>query len=398
MTRGQFTLKHRTRRSATPIVASLVMLAVGLPLSPRTANADDAKRTGAEWVREGNKLLQAKKYDKALNAYDHAQQVLPKSAKIAYNRGIALYELGRYDEAETALQNALKPDAADLEADAKYNLGRCAQGAAMSSEGDPKAALNQTKRAVSFYKDALAIRPNDPDTKKNLAIAQTQQKFLEKLIELAKKMQQKAPQQQKNSDQQNDQKKNEDQQKNENQSQQKKGDQQKQSQSQSGKGKKKDQQQGQDSKEGKKSKKQKQGQSKKPSEEKKQSEASKSQKSNEAQGQQDQRTDKQLGEDQLKEALAQLAKNQKKDAEKQKNGQKNGKTGDRKDKQQMIADTTSQPTTMPAETPLEKAKRISIDKANRLLQQARDKEARRREALRQARLRRLGRADVDKDW
>lgn len=385
------TQRARNRRMRT-IVASMMIAALGLT-SAKTARADnDAKRSGAQWVREGNRLLEAKDYGKALDAYDKAQQLLPESAKVSYNRGIALYELGRYDEAETALQNALRPDALPLEADAKYNLGRCAQAAAMSTKGDANAALNQTKRAVEFYKDALELRPDDRDTKKNLSIAEHQQKYLEKLIELARKQQQQNPQQQQQK--QDDQNK-QDEQKQDSQDQQQGGgtqDQQQQSGSKSNKDEKQDQQQ-----QGKPSENEQQSeQEQQRGQESEQKESQSSQQEGE-QGQQDSRSDQKLGDDQLKERQAQQENATESGDEQQE--RKNEVEAAEEEQQAKMMSAASQPaTTMPAESPLEMEKRISVDKANRLLQQARDKEARRREALREARLRSMGRARVEKDW
>ncbi|MFQ5429986.1 MAG: tetratricopeptide repeat protein [Phycisphaerae bacterium] len=91
-------------------------------------------RSGAEWIRQGNAHLAAGAYAKALAAFDKAREVLPDSAEAAYDRGIALFRLGRFDEAETAFQDALASAKPALEAAAKYNLGRSAHQAAIQRE------------------------------------------------------------------------------------------------------------------------------------------------------------------------------------------------------------------------------------------------------------------------
>ena len=91
----------------------------------------------------------------------------PEAAEVAYNRGIALYNLGEFDKAETALQDALRPDDPELEAKAKYNLGRCAQAngleiaAKMQNPGEGETALNDLARAIRFYDEALKLMPED---------------------------------------------------------------------------------------------------------------------------------------------------------------------------------------------------------------------------------------------
>lgn len=393
------------------------MLAAAIAIgAAAVVHGEDARKTGPEWVREGNRLLQEKEYAKALDAYDQAQIALPESAKINYNRGIALYELGRYDEAQTALQNALRPDAIELEPDIKYNLGRSEQAAAMQTNGDMQKALDHTSRAIEFYNDALQLRPDDADTKKNLNIAETQQKFLKKLIELARQQQQPQQDQSKKNDSEKDDQEKEDQQEKQDQQQQNsdgdKQDQQQPSDSKQGDDKQEQQGQESESESGKQDKsgdpsdksdkdadsKEQQGEQK-PPEQSPESGDQQDEQENKQDGRQDQRTDEQLGEDQLKEARAKAAQ-EKKNAENAEDEHKDQDASDKKDEQEMqAAQATSQSaTSMPAETPLEMAKRISIDKANQLLQQARDNEARRREALREARLRQQGRANVDKDW
>lgn len=401
-----------TTRPPTPtILAWTLCLAVASLNIPGIAMADDPQKSVAEWVRDGNRLLEAGQFDKALEAYDRAQALHPESAKVAYNRGIALYKLGRFDEAETALQNALTPDARTLEADVKYNLGRTAQGAAMASKGDLQAALDQTKRAVGFYKDALQLRPNDADTRKNLGIAENQKQFLEKLIELAKQQQEQSqqnPDDQQNQDQndsdssaeneggegQKSDSKNGESEQDQNQQEQNQG-----SNSDSNNKEQSENKSGESESESKSDSEGQQGDKEQQNSKEADGQQDESKRDNTGnQGAQDQRSDEQIGEDQLKEAQARKAQA----AEQMKNEQKPGEEGESGDEealaQRMAQATTQSATSMPAETPLEMAQRISIDKANRLLQEARDKEAERRESLREARLSRLGRSNVEKDW
>ncbi len=390
-----------------PLIFTIVSTLVSFALVPvARVHADETKKTGAEWIHEGNQLLQSNNFEKALKAYDRAQLALPDSAKVSYNRGLALYQLGRFDEAETALQNALRPNALDLEPDVKYSLGRCAQAASMATDGNLEAALNNAKRAVEFYQDALQLRENDADTKKNLAIAQSQQKYFEKLIEIEKQKQQEQPedQQQSQDPSDEDQDKKDDQQQDE---QNGEGQEQEPSEGQSG-----EQNSEEKSEDGKESESESES-SESKSDSDQQNEETKDQKSeqgaesdddqkNPSEGQQDdndKRSDEQLGDDQLEDAQSDKQDNNESQDTQLKKESEAASEGDEQNEAQTVqAATTQSATSMPTENPMEMAKRISIEKAQRLLQTARDKEARRREALRRAQLRNRGRARVEKDW
>ncbi len=151
------------------------------------ALADDAERTAARHLADGNRLLDLRRFDDALAAYDKAAEAMPRSAEVAYNRGIALYRLGRFPEAQTAFQNVLTRRRPALEANAKFNLGRSAQAAAMQKSDDLGAAVDDLGRAIQFYEGALQLKPDHAAAKKNMADAQRLQGFLKKIMELAQK-------------------------------------------------------------------------------------------------------------------------------------------------------------------------------------------------------------------
>jgi Ca-activated chloride channel family protein len=168
----------RVRRRASSIfVCATAVVAFAAP-----TQADEAPRTGAAKVSEGNKLLTDGKFKEALAAYDEAREALPESAAVAYNRGIALYRLGEYDKSIKALQDALKPDQPELESKVKYNLGRCAHESALRNKENLEVAINDLTKAISFYKDAIGLNVKDDDAKRNLEQAERLRQFLEKKL------------------------------------------------------------------------------------------------------------------------------------------------------------------------------------------------------------------------
>ncbi len=170
-----------------------IALAVAFLIAPGRASAQSADSVVSprQLVAEGNELLEQDKYREALDKYEAAQKASPESAEVAYNRGIALYRLGRHDDAAAAFQDAIKPDNRRLEARAKYNLGRCAQAAGMEkAAAQEEAAINDLSNAVRFYDDALTLRPGEPDAAANKAHAERLIRFLEKRLKQKKKQEQ----------------------------------------------------------------------------------------------------------------------------------------------------------------------------------------------------------------
>ena len=150
----------------------------------------DLPRETARLIEEGNKFFEQGEFAKALDAFDRAAARSPESAEIAFNRGVTMYRLGDFDKAQTAFQDALRPERPDLEARAKYNLARTAHAAALSKPDEPQTAVKDLGRAIDFYKDTLSLRP-DSDARHNLDLAQRMQLFLQKQLEEMKKEQEK---------------------------------------------------------------------------------------------------------------------------------------------------------------------------------------------------------------
>jgi len=328
-------LRHFPRRKLNTTTAAILLVLV---FSRGTFAADEA-RTGAELVRKGNTHLAAGKYRQALSAYDKAQEKLPDSAVVAYDRGLALYRLGRFDDAETAFQDALQPERPDLEEMAKYNLGRCAHAAALAKQDDLPKAINDLSRAIGFYKDALQLRPDDQDAKHNAALAERLQGYLKKRLQQQKQKEKKKKSgpTSKPSDKNND--------------QNKQGD---------------DQQQGE----------------------------------NQQQSPNDQQ-DKQQGKQKNRDQPPSTQPNQEQPPATQPSPEPEQKPASQPSAKPKPQPTTrpSSATSRPAEENRQQTmQRISLEQAMRMLQEARDAELKRREKKRAIIMQQRGRMHVDKDW
>lgn len=171
------------RRCTTRRLAVLVILVLAGFQS--SAEADEAARNAYNAVKEGNQLLAEEKFVEALKAYDRAAALSPDSPQVAYNRGLALYRLGQFEAARKAFQDAIKPSHPEIEARAKYNLGRTAHAEAMEHASEPKQAIEDLSRAINFYQDALRLDPKqtDPDAQKNLSLAERLRTYFQKRLE-----------------------------------------------------------------------------------------------------------------------------------------------------------------------------------------------------------------------
>lgn len=137
-------------------------------------------------VQEGNTALAAGRYDEALAAYKRAEVDMPDAAEITYNRGIALFRKGDTDAARSAFSDALRTRDPRLEARAKFNLGNCAYGVALQRENDLPAAIEELQKAISHWRDALALEPGDTAARQNIETAQL---LLKDLLDKEKKRQ-----------------------------------------------------------------------------------------------------------------------------------------------------------------------------------------------------------------
>lgn len=341
-------IRQKRRRQYTTGLSSISILLICI----NAAHADD-QRAAAEFVEQGNRHLNDKDYAKALEAFDQAREKRPDSAEVSYDRGIALYRLGRNKEAEEAFQNALRPDKPDLEAAAKYNLGRCAHASALAEKQDLENAINELSRAVGFYKDALQLRQDDKDAERNLMQAQRLQEYLKKKLELQKQQQPTSQPGDKKEDEKNE----EEQQKNDNQQE----------------GENSEQQQGENQQDSENENKESTTQ------------PDPSSQPNEDDGKQD-------NEQPASQPTSQPQMQPTTQPEDQPASQPNEPLTTQPENE-----TASRPTSEP-ESNEDIMNRISREEALRLLQEARDAERERREARRKAKLRSSGRIPVDKDW
>jgi len=150
------------------------------------------------FVRQGNKLYEAKKYNEAEVSYRKALQEKGGSHRALFNLGDAQYKQGRFSEAANTFAD-LTGDKTNRQIQAKsyYNLGN-----ALFSD-------KKIEESIDAYKKSLLLNPSDMEAKHNLMIAQRMlRQSQQQQQQNQNKNQQKNQDQQKQQNQQNQQNKN----------------------------------------------------------------------------------------------------------------------------------------------------------------------------------------------
>ncbi len=121
-------------------------------------------------VEKGNRLYRDGRYAEAVQAYRQAVADGDASPALYYNMGTALLQLGRYDDAGRAFQDALTAVDPSLRQRTFYNMGnRFLQDARASR--NPQASGKLYDAAVDAYKQSLRLEAADGSAKWNLELA-----------------------------------------------------------------------------------------------------------------------------------------------------------------------------------------------------------------------------------
>ena len=160
-------------------------MAVAL-LLPAFASADPR-----ELVEQGKLLYSQQKYENAQKTFHEAGADVPSSSPDAqllqFNEAATYYQRDDYDKAIELYEKSLLTVDPQVEAQTKYNLGNCYfHKARLQGETDPKTAIEQLDKAMTYYRDAMESLENPADARYNLE----KSKLLKKdLIDKAKKQQ-----------------------------------------------------------------------------------------------------------------------------------------------------------------------------------------------------------------
>lgn len=126
------------------IVAATLVLLLTVPGAAAAASAREAFEKGVEAAQE-------EQYRQAVEHFEAARRAGLDTGALHFNLGVALYRLGRLDEAEAAFSRAV--DSGSMVAPAHYQLGRIAR-----ERGDGAGARKAFRRAARTAKTASLRR------------------------------------------------------------------------------------------------------------------------------------------------------------------------------------------------------------------------------------------------
>lgn len=182
-----------------------------------------SERAERRLIKEGNKLYIEREFRQAADKYEQALRVNDASAVARYN--LALSQIRQVTDPKdttarsTALLDQARKGLSAVAALAKEKPGLAAK--ANYNLGNLEFNTDRLKEAISYYKQALRIDPNDNAARKNLRIAQLKQQNQDQ----NKDNNQNQNQQQQQQEQQNqDKQQNQDNQQNQDKQQQKQDD------------------------------------------------------------------------------------------------------------------------------------------------------------------------------
>lgn len=123
------------------------------------AEAAAQKMPERRLVRKGNRQFGRERYDKSIESYTRALEAAPTSFEAAYDLANAMFRAERYDTAEQTLKGIVADSTrSDIDrSEAVYNLG------------NTQFAQQKLKEALSSYRAAMRLNPDDQEAKYNYA-------------------------------------------------------------------------------------------------------------------------------------------------------------------------------------------------------------------------------------
>lgn len=148
-------------------IRGLILALMVLVLLPLHVQAESPYKA----VQRGNEFYEAGEYDAAGLHYATASEVLPEAAEIYFNQGNVLYKQRKFLQALAHYTNALQSVNGVLESRVKYNLGNVEYRRALIAMSTAQDAILLLRSAITYYRDSLAVDPQQQNARYNLELA-----------------------------------------------------------------------------------------------------------------------------------------------------------------------------------------------------------------------------------
>jgi Ca-activated chloride channel family protein len=149
-------------------MTGILTMATLVALLGSVAQAED----GVRQINSANQTLLDGNVDEALAQYQLAEQSVPASPLLAYNKGVAFYQQGNIEQARQSFTNAVDTDDPELASQAAFNLGNCHYATAVEQlTTDRNVAIESLRTAIAHYRSALQTNPSDADARFNIELA-----------------------------------------------------------------------------------------------------------------------------------------------------------------------------------------------------------------------------------
>jgi hypothetical protein len=163
-------------RQPERIIAFVLAIAAALAAGLSAQTAEAVKKAA-----EGRDHLLAGRLDEALARFKDAQIDLPDAPELALDIGLALYKLGRFDEAASAFASATSAKDVKVEALARFHLGNT-----LFRQGNLEGALVALNGSLRLVPDDEDVKFNREIVVRHLKEAERQKKDEEKKHEIEK--------------------------------------------------------------------------------------------------------------------------------------------------------------------------------------------------------------------
>ena len=148
-------------------IRGLILALMVLVLLPLHVQAESPYKA----VQRGNEFYEAGEYDAAGLHYATASEVLPEAAEIFFNQGNVLYKQRKFLQALAHYTSALQSVNGVLESRVKYNLGNVEYRRALIAMSTAQDAILLLRSAITYYRDSLAVDPQQQNARYNLELA-----------------------------------------------------------------------------------------------------------------------------------------------------------------------------------------------------------------------------------